>query len=53
MELPPPPPQHFKVSRSQPQNVIEWKFGGNLMYFISYLTDVLTVTNFLALPPNF
>ena len=28
-------------------------FGGNLMYFISYLTDILTMTNFFASPPNF
>ena len=46
-------PQHFKVSRSQLQNVIEWKFRGNLMYFISYLTDVLTMTKFFALPQTF
>ena len=46
-------PQRFKVSRSQSQKVIEWKFEANLMYLISYLTDVLTMTNFFALPPNF
>ena len=45
-----PSPQHLKVSRSQSQNVIEWKFGGNLMYFISYSTDILTMTDFFALP---
>ena len=38
---------------SLPQNVIKWKFGGNLMYFISHLTDVLTKTNFFALPLTF
>ena len=49
----PPPPQHFKVSRSQLQNVIEWELGVNLIYFVSYLTDVLNMTNFFALPQNF
>ena len=46
-------PKHCEVSRSQSQNIIKCKFGGNLMYFISNLTDVLTMTNFFALPPNF
>ena len=46
-------PQHIEVSRSQSQNVIKWKFRGNLTYFILYLTGVLTMTNFFALPPNF
>ena len=42
----------LKVSRSQSKKVIKWKFGGN-MYFISYLTEVLGMTNFLELHPNF
>ena len=46
-------PQHIEVSRGQSENVIKWKFGSNLMYFISYLTDVLSMTNFFELPPNF
>ena len=49
----PHPPQHFKVSQSESQSMIEWKFGGNLMYLISYFTDVLTMTNFFTLPSNF
>ena len=28
-------------------------FGDNLMYFILYLTDALTMTNFFALHPDF
>ena len=45
-------PQNIEVSQSQSENVIKWKFKGDLMYFISYLTDILTMTNFFALPPN-
>ena len=44
----------FEVSRRK--SVTErdkMKVWGNLMYFISYLTDILTVTNFLHHPPNF
>ena len=47
------PPQNIEVSRGQSENMIKWKFGGNLMYFIYYLTDVLGMTNFFPLPPNF
>ena len=43
-------PEHFEVSQSQLQNVIKGKFGGNLMYFSSYFTDVLTMTNILHHP---
>ena len=53
---PPSPPfsrQHIEVSRSQLENVIKSKVGGNLMYFISYLTDVLSMTNFFPLPLTF
>ena len=46
-------PQHIEISRVRPDDVMKWKFGGNLMYFILYLTDVLTMANFFALPPNF
>ena len=46
-------PKHFEVSQSRSENVIKWTFGGNLMYFISYLTDILTMTDFFALPSNF
>ena len=46
-------PQHIEVSRSQSENVIKSKFLGDLMYFISYLIDVLSMTNFFGLPPNF
>ena len=46
-------PQHTEVSRGQSENVIKWKFGSNLMYFILYLTDVLSMNNFFELPPNF
>ena len=54
----PPPPtpfplQHFEGSRSQSQNVIKLKFGGKLMYFISYLIDVLTMTNIFYHPQTF
>ena len=44
-------PSIFAVSRSQSQNVIIIKFGGNLNHFISFLTDILTMTNFLHFPP--
>ena len=37
-------PQHFQVSKGQLQSVIK-KFGDNLMFFISYLTDVMTESN--------
>ena len=43
-------PQHIEISRSQSENMIKRKFGGNLMYFNSYLTNVLSKTNFFALP---
>ena len=34
--------------------MIEWKFGGNLMYFILYLAYVLTMTiTFLRNPQTF
>ena len=45
--------QHFEVCRSQSQNVIKWKSGGNLTDDISYLTDVFIVTNFSHNPHTF
>ena len=38
-----------EVSRERDTN----EFGGNSMCFILYLTDVLTVTNFLHHPQTF
>ena len=51
LHYPLPPPNILTLR--QLQNVIKWKFGGDLMHFIFYLTDALTMTNFFAIPPNF
>ena len=44
-------PTNIEVSRFAECD--KMKVWGDFMYFISYLTDVLTMTNFFALPPNF
>ena len=46
-------PQHFEVIAIVAERDKMKVWEGNFMYFILYLTYVLAMTNYFALPPNF
>ena len=45
--------QHQEVNRLRWQNVMKWKFGDNFSNFISYSTEIMSMTNFLHFQTTF